>query len=412
MPSRLGPGCRLVIGSLFSGYGGLDMAAQEAFGLPLAFVSDIEPGPCKILAHHHPDVPNLGDVSRIDWAPWRGKVDVLTGGFPCTDVSLAGRRTGLIRGVTRSGLWSEMRRAINELQPQYVVIENVRGLLSAKADCDLEPCPWCLGNEREGALRALGAVLGDLASLGYDASWCGIRAADIGACHGRFRVFILAYPNGQSGGGGEADTRSAAGDTDRSNRVRRAAAGLTRQAGPTPGPAALMPTPDATHGRTATRAGPLLAGAVHLQPTPTSSDANGAGRHGSGALDLGTSVTMLPTPRATDGTKGGPNQRGSSGDLMLPSAVHRNWGRYEAAITRHGRLVGRPAPPATETSPRGGRRLSPRFVEWMMCLPEGWVAGVPGLTRSQQLRALGNGVVPPQAAAAIALVRAGQHVNT
>ena len=363
-----------MIGSLFSGYGGLDMAAQEVFGLPLAFVSDIEPGPCRILARHYPDVPNLGDVTTIDWTPWRGRIDVLTGGFPCTDVSLAGRRAGLIRGETRSGLWSEMRRAIDELQPQYVVIENVRGLLSAKADSDLEPCPWCLGNNHEGALRALGAVLGDMADAGYDASWCGLRAADVGACHGRHRVFILAYPNGQSGGSGEA---AAAGDADRIDRKGRGAAELTGETGPAVGPA------------------------IALLPTLTSSDANGVGRHGSGALDLRTSVTMLPTPRATDGTNGGPNQRGSSGDLMLPSAVHHHWGHYEAAITRHGDLVDRPAPPATETSPRGGKRLSPRFVEWMMCLPDGWVTDVSGLTQSQQLRALGNGVVPVQAAAAL-----------
>lgn len=193
-------------------------------------------------------------------------------------------------------------------------------------------------------------------------------------------------------------------------------------------------------------------------------------------------MTLLPTPRATDGTNGGPHQRGSSGDLMLPSAVvqllptpvaqpsgnspevhlrkkpgrevvtdsaiivengllatggrllptpsvadtqggrksrsgERNgelllngiahadrWGEYAAAIARHEQAFGRPAPEPTEPGPKGNPRLSARFVEWMMMLPAGWVTDVPGVTRNQALKALGNGVVPPQAAAALRLM--------
>lgn len=115
-------------------------------------------------------------------------------------------------------------------------------------------------------------------------------------------------------------------------------------------------------------------------------------------------VTLLPTPRATDGTKGGPNQRGSSGDLMLPSAVQsERWGKYGPAIARHEAALGRPAPAPTEpTGKDGAPRLSPRFVEWMMGLEDGWVTDVPGLSRPAQLKLLGNGVVPAQAATAIA----------
>jgi DNA (cytosine-5)-methyltransferase 1 len=143
---------------------------------------------------------------------------------------------------------------------------------------------------------------------------------------------------------------------------------------------------------------------------------------------------LLPTPRATDGTKGGPNQRGSSGDLMLPSAVqkmlptpavadvqggrkgrsgHRSdelllngmaasqdWREYEAAIRRQEHAFGRPAPLPTEPGKNGQPRLSPIFVEWLMGLPEGHVTGVPGISRNDMLKALGNGVVPQQAAAA------------
>src|SRR5690606_20084476 len=144
---------------------------------------------------------------------------------------------------------------------------------------------------------------------------------------------------------------------------------------------------------------------------------------------------LLPTPRATDGEKGGPNQRGSKGDLMLPSAVQLlptpstadglggherrggtrsdelllgglvksdQFGQYGPAVGRWTEVLGRPAPDPTIPGRNNGRRLNPRFVEWMMGLPAGWVTDVPGLTRAAQLKALGNGVVPQQAAAAIA----------
>ncbi len=82
-------------------------------------------------------------------------------------------------------------------------------------------------------------------------------------------------------------------------------------------------------------------------------------------------------------------------------SLHQAFGSFELAIARHAEALGRVAPDPTEPAPRGGRSLSPRFVEWMMCLPDGWVSDVPGLTRVQTLRALGNGVVPPQAEAAL-----------
>ena len=178
-------------GGLFAGYGGLDMAIAEVFGAEPAWFSEIDDAPSKILAHHWPAVPNLGDITQVDWDQVE-PVDILGGGFPCQDVSAAGKRAG-IRPGNRSGLWNHMAYAISKLRPRYVVVENVRGLLSAEAHSDVEPCPWCLGDgPGEPALRALGAVLGDLAELGYDAQWCGLRAADVGAPHGRYRIFVLA----------------------------------------------------------------------------------------------------------------------------------------------------------------------------------------------------------------------------
>ena len=184
------------IGSLFSGYGGLDLAVTNVTGAEVAWHCEWEDAPSKILDAHFPGVPNYKDVSKVDFTQVE-PVDILTGGFPCQDLSLAGKRKGLTEG-TRSGLWSEFARAIETLNPRLVVIENVRGLLSASAtNPELEHCSWCMGEtgDSEPALRALGAVLGDLADIGYDAKWQGVRASDAGAPHNRFRVFIVAYPS-------------------------------------------------------------------------------------------------------------------------------------------------------------------------------------------------------------------------
>lgn len=185
----------LTIGSLFSGYGGLDLAVSAVTGARVAWHCEWDDAPSKILEKHFPGVPNYRDVSKVDFTQVE-PVDILTGGFPCQDLSLAGKRAGLREG-TRSGLWSEFARAIEEIKPRLVVIENVRGILSAKAHSELEQCEWCLGDgSGEPSLRALGAVLGSLADIGYDAKWTGVRAADAGAPHNRFRIFIIAYPKG------------------------------------------------------------------------------------------------------------------------------------------------------------------------------------------------------------------------
>jgi DNA (cytosine-5)-methyltransferase 1 len=187
------------VGSLFSGYGGLDLAVSEVFDAEVAWHCEWEDAPSKILEARFPYVPNYRDVTKVDFTSVE-PVDILTGGFPCQDLSLAGKRAGLKDG-TRSGLWSEFARAIDEIRPEWVVIENVRGLLSAKANSDVEHCAWCMGETGDGepSLRALGAVLGNLAERGYDAEWHGVEASDAGAPHRRFRVFILAKNTGGFG---------------------------------------------------------------------------------------------------------------------------------------------------------------------------------------------------------------------
>ena len=147
----------------------------------------------------------------------------------------------------------------------------------------------------------------------------------------------------------------------------------------------------------------------------TANNGNGMG------MPLTIAVQLLPTPSVAD-TQGGRKHRSGerSDELLLNGIAHADrWGEYAAAIARHEQAFGRPAPEPTEAKPaprptmnrhgnqrsdQTGQRLSARFVEWMMMLPAGWVTDVPGVTRNQALKALGNGVVPPQAAAALRLM--------
>ena len=178
---------KLRLGELFSGYGGLGLAVEEVFDAELAWYAEFDEAPSKIMAHHWPDLTNYGDVTAVDWATVP-PVDIISGGSPCQDLSLAGRRRGMTDG-TRSNLWESMRESIATIKPTYVVWENVRGALSAKAKSasDVE-----LGDGSLGNLRAFGRVLGDLADLGYDAKWRCLPASEAGAPHRRERVFILA----------------------------------------------------------------------------------------------------------------------------------------------------------------------------------------------------------------------------
>lgn len=180
------------IGSLFSGYGGLDLAAERYYQGRTVWHAEIDKAASQVLATRWPDTPNLGDITAIgdegrlfstQWADLE-PVDILTGGFPCQDISRAGTGAGLTKG-TRSGLWYYMADAISHIRPRLIIVENVPLLRS----------------------RGLAVVLSHLAALGYDAEWCSIRASDIGAPHQRDRIFLTAHPaanpSGQRHGGGE-----------------------------------------------------------------------------------------------------------------------------------------------------------------------------------------------------------------
>ena len=156
---------------LFSGIGAFSLGLERAGFRTLAFC-EVDPFCRRVLAKHWPEVPCYDDVRSLTAERLRAdgiSVDAICGGFPCQDISVAGRGVGI--GGERSGLWSEFVRIIGEVGPRYVLVENVAALLG----------------------RGLGTVLGDLAALGFDAEWHCIPASAVGAPHRRDRVWIIAH---------------------------------------------------------------------------------------------------------------------------------------------------------------------------------------------------------------------------
>jgi DNA (cytosine-5)-methyltransferase 1 len=400
VPDSPGP----VVGSLCTGYGGLDLGVLAALGAGrIAWCADPDPHIRQILAARMPGVPNLGDLRAVDWTAVE-PVDVLTAGWPCQDISAAGRRAGIEKGA-RSGLWTNVVESIRILRPALCVLENVAALR------------W-----RNGGLHR---VLGDLAEAGYDALWRSVRAADVGCAHRRERVFLCAWPRAHArrGRGGDAA------DPDRTRRLlqrylRDQQAGRSVVAGPAPAaahtdslgceelhpsipgrpPVAGRPvllatdSADLRHGRvlgsvpadaTSDRRNQRLPRATRLQRRPDAAVGDHptavplhAGRHG-----LASEEDSVTEPAA------------------LPPVAHTvvDWGVYDPAMQRWERLLGRPAPYPTQPGQHGRPVLAPAFVEHLMALPQGWISDLP-LPRTAKLRALGNGVVPAQAAYAVSLM--------
>lgn len=159
----------MTFGSLFAGIGGFDIGF-EAAGMKCLWQVEIDPFASKVLEKHWPSVERFRDIREF-YPKRKHRVDVICGGFPCQDISLAGKGGGL--HGERSGLWSEYFRVLGILRPRYVVVENSSALLG----------------------RGIYGVLGDLAQLGYDAEWQSFFASDFGLPHRRKRIFIVAYPH-------------------------------------------------------------------------------------------------------------------------------------------------------------------------------------------------------------------------
>lgn len=329
------------------------MAIQQLFDAELAWVSDIEPAACQVLATHHPNVPNIGDITTINWNSIT-PVDILTAGYPCQPFSHAGARKGT---DDERHLWPYVKTAISEMGPRFVFLENVRGHLT-------------LG---------FTDVLADLAELGYDAKWGVVRASDAGAPHQRSRLFIVANPNG--------------------TRLQR-------------------------HLNRGSETSALRQGSVELRLSiPTNSKGTEWGRSQPNHLRSQRSSEFGERPSASPHPNSEPHRsdrRSTRMENEILQHTHNSWsseklstrfsntnhddqnrshstdfGPYTQAIKRWEHILGRPAP-APSITPKNKPRLNPLFVEWMMGLPEGWVTGHQ-LTPSQELKMLGNGVVPQQA---------------
>ena len=318
----------LKIGSLFSGYGGLDLAVQQVHDAEPAWHVEFDAAPSKILAHHWPHVPNLHDVTTVDWAQVE-PVDILTAGYPCQPFSTAGERRGT---EDDRHLWPHVATAAEALRPALIALENVRGHLTLGFD----------------------TVLADLDVLGYDVAWTIYPASAAGAPHRRDRLFILATIRSASDPGSHHPRRETLGRSTRPVRDSRV-----------PG----THPPRRHH-----------AGGPRLLPTPVVTDRTG-------------------TRNETAGRR--PGAKFASGRTLSDVVRLDAWAEYAEAMNHWAAVTGHAAPEPTEPG-RDLPRLAPAFSEWLMGLEPGHVTGVPGLTRKQQLTALGNGVVPQQGAAALA----------
>lgn len=175
---------KLRVLDLFSGIGGFSLGLERTGGFETVAFCEIEPFCQKVLAKHWPGVPCYDDVRTLTAERLAADgiaVDVITGGFPCQDVSVSGVKRGVGEG-TRSGLYTEVIRLASDIRPRFIILENVAGLLSGPSE---QPGGW------------FGAVLADLAGIGYDAEWENIPAASLGGIHARERIWIMAYPNGE-----------------------------------------------------------------------------------------------------------------------------------------------------------------------------------------------------------------------
>lgn len=338
---------QLLLGSLCTGYGGLDLACRDTLGTRTAWVAENDPHAAKVCRARF-KAPNLGDIKTIDWTTIQ-PVDVLTAGYPCQPFSHAGKRRG---ADDPRHIWPYIAEGVRHLRPRLIVLENVAGHLT----------------------KGFGEVVGTLAAMGYDATWGCVRASDAGGCHQRKRVFILAT------------------DTDRV--ARPAGRSLPGRLGPVDEPGAVERAERLPSVATADADGARLEG--HGRPVERPRELTAAPRDPSDHAK----VKLLPTPRAQNGEDRNqrPWVRPANQPQNLENALAHclvDWGKYQQAITRWGTVIGRDAPPPTTDG-----RLSPALVEWMMGLPAGWVTSLD-MARSHQLKILGNGVVPQQATLAL-----------
>ena len=369
------------LGSLCSGAGGLDLAVEQVFGAETAWHCEIDDAAAKVLAHRWTGVPNHRDLTATDWGAVE-PIDILTGGYPCQPFSHAGKRKGT---DDERHIWPDVREAIRRLRPRYTFLENVAGHRS-------------LGFDR---------VLGDLAEDGLHVRWTSVRASDVGAPHQRERLFILAELADTHGGrcevGPQRDSESLERELEPSQRRNTHRRDLSTADAASDGRHQGWPEPAGLIGGELLLPGIARAyGNGGLLPTPTARDHKGHNQRQDGSCLTGA---LLPTHAASDATGGGrhPDARvGHTSQIIDAALLHGTaaWGKYAPAIHRWEQVT-RPAPSPTEPNRNGNPRLNPAFSEWMMGWPAGWVTALPGISRNDQLRIIGNGVVPQCASVAL-----------
>jgi DNA (cytosine-5)-methyltransferase 1 len=323
------------IGSLCTGYGGLDMAVEAYFDAETVWTCEFDKHASKVIEQRI-DKPNYGNLKTTDWSQVE-PIDILTAGYPCQPFSHAGLRKG---ADDERHLWPYIKEIIRQLRPQYVILENVRGHFG-------------LGFRE---------VLGDLASIGYDARWRLIRASDVGAPHRRERLFIVAYPNSP-------------------RRPRSDSCDLQAQQS--------WDSSSNSHERTHTDGERCYLGQNY---------GNEVEYQGQSQLIPSRLVKTVTTH--TDGHTRSQSRRASrevrAGGVGLRGRAHQGQARGKYRFSREMDKEEVP-------SPLDQGKLNVKFVEYIMGLPSGWVTDV-GLSRAQTLKILGNGVVPQQAYRALELL--------
>ena len=346
--------------SLFSGAGGLDLGAKLVGGFKtvayVEFDRYAQGSLCSRMREGTIDAaPIYEDVRVFDGRSLRGHVDVVSGGFPCQDVSNAGKRGGVKEG-NRSGLWYQFARIIREVEPRGVLVENVGGLLSIDNG------------------GGFGTVLRDLAALGYDAEWFMLSAADVGAPHLRERVWVVAHSISKSGQERGHDIADAGESGSRRDITRGSGADDWRESD------SRQDDGMADASRTGLP-GPRVGGGI--SPTPSSGPSaefergdNVADPEGDGRIERGAERTGQVGGVAPIGTSGSisdaqdaPYVRGN-GIVRTTEKIGSGWSHFQDGAYGDGRWWA--------TEPNVGRLVN-------------------GLAyRAHMLRCLGNGVVPKQ----------------
>ena len=312
------------IGSLCTGYGGLDMAVEAYFDATTIWVSEIDKYASQLIEQRIAK-PNLGNLKIIDWSSV-DEIDILTAGYPCQPFSQAGFRKG---EKDERHLWPYIKEAIGHLQPKFVILENVRGHLS-------------LGFKE---------VLKDLTEIGYDSRWTVVRASDVGAPHRRERIFVVAYPQRTNANGfGFPLGYIEVGEKGYQGQPQLELGELEQT---------------------------VIPNSHHLRRVGTMQGLQG--RH-----DTCSSLQLLE-PSLDSSVELKPHD----------GKVQRLGRRFTPRCDMHLQVVPNPLDQDD--------KLNAKFVEYMMGLPDGWVTDI-GLSRAQQLKILGNGVVPQQAHYALELL--------